>query len=326
MSDRAQTGAAGGGSLPEQRRAGHDGRGPSRRAVLGGSVAGLAALAAGTSASAEPTTQRGRGRFAGKVVIITGATSGIGKEAAVLFAAEGARVGFCGRREDLGRQVEREIRRTGGEATYLRADVRDPAQVQSFVDGIARRYGRLDVAFNNAGIHLGKPLHETTVAEWDDVHLTNARGVFLAIKHEVAHMPEGGVIVCTASSQAGHTRPGHSAYTASKRAVEGIVRAAALDYGTRGIRVLAVDPGTTDTRLVRPPGIPDDLWQQFKQAWGPLNVYGLPRMAEPREIASAVVSLATPDFSYLTGTEVLVDGGMSNGRPMTFPPGFELPA
>jgi NAD(P)-dependent dehydrogenase (short-subunit alcohol dehydrogenase family) len=300
---------------------------PSRRAVLGGSVAGLAALAvSSTNASAEPAAQRGRGRFAGKVVIITGATSGIGKEAAVLFAAEGARVGFCGRREELGRQVERDIRRSGGEATYVRADVRDPAQVQAFVDRVAGRYGHLDVAFNNAGIHLGKPLHEITVAEWDDVHHTNTRGVFLAIKYEVPHLVDDGVIICTASSQAGHTRPGHSAYTASKRAVEGIVRTAALDYGTRGIRVLAVDPGTTDTRLVRPPGIPDELWAQFKQAWGPLNVYGLPRMAEPREIASAVVSLATSEFSYLTATEVLVDGGMSAGRPMTMPPGFQPPA
>lgn len=296
---------------------------PSRRAVLGGAAAaGLAAIAAPAVAGAE---QKARGRFAGKVVAITGATSGIGRETALAFAAEGARVGFCGRREELGRQVEREIRRAGGDATYIPADVRVPAQVKAFVDGVARKYGGLDVAFNNAGIHLGKPLHETTVEEWDDVHLTNARGVFLAIKYEVPHMREGGVIVCTASSQGGHTRPGHAAYTASKRAVQGIVRAAALDYGTKGIRVLAVDPGTTDTRLVRPDGIPDELWAQFKQAWGPLNVYGLPRMAEAREIASAVVSLATPAFSYLTGTEVLVDGAMSTGRPMTMPPGFTPP-
>ncbi len=296
---------------------------PSRRAVLGGAAAaGLAANAAPAVAGAE---QKARGRFAGKVVAITGATSGIGRETALAFAAEGARVGFCGRREELGRQVEREIRRAGGDATYIPADVRVPAQVKAFVDGVARKYGGLDVAFNNAGIHLGKPLHETTVEEWDDVHLTNARGVFLAIKYEVPHMREGGVIVCTASSQGGHTRPGHAAYTASKRAVQGIVRAAALDYGTKGIRVLAVDPGTTDTRLVRPDGIPDELWAQFKQAWGPLNVYGLPRMAEAREIASAVVSLATPAFSYLTGTEVLVDGAMSTGRPMTMPPGFTPP-
>ena len=299
---------------------------PSRRAVLGGAAAaGLAALAAPAAAGAAPAGAAPSGRFAGTVVAITGATSGIGREAALAFAKEGAKVGFCGRREELGRQVEREIRRAGGEATYVRADVRVPSQVKAFVDRVADKYRGLDVAFNNAGIHLGKPLHETSVEEWDDVHLTNVRGVFLAIKHEVPHMRTGGVIVCTASSQATHTRPGHSAYAASKRAVQGMVRAAALDYGSKGIRVLAVDPGTTDTRLVRPDGIPDDLWARFKQAWGPLNVYGLPRMAEAKEIASAVVSLATPEFSYLTGTEILVDGGMSAGRPMTFPPGFEQP-
>lgn len=154
--------------------------GPSRRAVLGG-VAAAAGLAAVATTPAAAAARGGKGRFAGKVVVITGATSGIGKETALAFAAEGAKVGFCGRRENLGREVERTIRRAGGDATYVRADVRDPAQVQSFVDGVARRYGRLDIAFNNAGIHLGKPLHETTVAEWDDVHLTNARGVFLEI-------------------------------------------------------------------------------------------------------------------------------------------------
>lgn len=300
----------------------------SRRSVLGGTAAGLAALAAGPAVSASAEQRRGQPpRFAGKVVLITGATSGIGREAARAFGAAGAKVGFCGRRVELGRQVEAEIRDAGGDATYLRADVRVPEQVRAFVDGVARRYGRLDIAFNNAGIHLGKPLHETTVDEWEDVHRTNARGVFLAIKHEVPHLVRagGGVIICTASSQAEHTRPGHGAYTASKRAVQGMVRAAALDYGAQGIRVLTVDPGTTDTRLVRPPGIPDDLWEQFKKAWGPLNVYGLPRMAEPEEMAAAVLALASDDFSYLTGTSILIDGAMSAGRPMTMPDGFPTP-
>jgi NAD(P)-dependent dehydrogenase (short-subunit alcohol dehydrogenase family) len=295
----------------------------ARRAVLGGAV-GAAALAATGMTTAAATERGNRGRFHGKVVAVTGATSGIGRETALLFAAAGAKVGFCGRREEEGRQVEREIRRAGGDAVYIRADVRIPEQTQAFVDGVARRYGRLDIAFNNAGIHLGKPLHETTVEEWDDVHLTNARGVFLAMKYEIPHLVRagGGVIICTASSQAEHTRPGHSAYSASKRAVQGIVRAAALDYGAQGIRVLSVDPGTTDTRLVRPPGIPDDLWAQFKDAWGPLNVHGLPRMAEAKEMATAVVALAATDFGYLSGTSVLIDGAMSTGRPMAMPPGF----
>ncbi|HET6704137.1 SDR family oxidoreductase [Amycolatopsis sp.] len=287
----------------------------TRRAVLGGGAAGAAAVLAGPSASAATAA---KGRFDGKVVLITGATSGIGRETALAFAAQGARVGFCGRRAELGREVERELR---GRGFYVQADVREPAQVESFVDAVVRRWGRLDIAFNNAGVTVAKPTHEISVDEWENVQRTNARGVFLAIKYEVPHLfANGGVIICTASSQAGHTRPGHAAYTASKRAIQGIVAAAALDYGDKGIRVLTIDPGTTDTAFVRRPGIPDDQWAQFKQAWGPLNVHGLPRMAEPKEIAAAVLALASPDFSYLTGTSVVVDGGLGTGRPMTMPP------
>jgi NAD(P)-dependent dehydrogenase (short-subunit alcohol dehydrogenase family) len=299
----------------------------NRRTILGGAAAGVAGLTALTASPAAPAQPEETKRYNGKVVLITGATFGIGRAAALAFAAEGAKVGFCGRTESAGREVEREIRRSGGQATYIRVDVRVPDQVRSFVDQVANRYGRLDVAINNAGIHLGKPLHETTVEEWDNVHLTNARGVFLAIKYEVPHLIHagGGVIICTASAQAEHTRPGHSAYTASKRAVQGLVRAAALDYGGNGVRVLSIDPGTTDTRLVRPPGIADDVWANFKKAWGPLNVHGLRRMAEPQEMAAAMLALADPAFSYLTGESILVDGAMSTGRPMTMPPGFPPP-
>lgn len=298
-----------------------------RRSVLGGAAAlGLGSAAFGTTAHATGAQSRSRtkaGRFQGKSVLITGGTSGIGRAAAKAFALEGAHVGFCGRRAELGRQLEREIRDAGGEATYIEADVRVDAQVRGFVDRVASRYGGIDVAFNNAGIGGGKLPHEMSVEEWDDVQATNARGVFLAIKYEIPHMLKArrGVIICTSSSAAEQARPNGAAYTASKRAVQGIVKSAALAYGPKGIRLNALLPGTTDTPFVRPPGIPDADWVKYKQAWGPLNVDGLERMAEAEEIARAVLGLASDDFPYMTGASITVDGGSTAGRKMIQPSG-----
>jgi NAD(P)-dependent dehydrogenase (short-subunit alcohol dehydrogenase family) len=258
-----------------------------------------------------------RRRFEGKVIAITGATSGIGRAAAEAFAAEGGRVAFCGRREALGQEVQDRIRAAGGTATYIKADVMVEEQVKAFVDRAVGTYGRLDVAFNNAGITLEKPLHEYSSEEWDRVNNTNVRGVFLAMKYEIPHMLEGGGgnILVTSSSTAIATAAHRSAYSASKRALVGLMQSAALDYGTKGIRVNALLPGTTDTELVRNvagmQSMPDALWELGAHQWAKSHVAGLQRMATPEEIAAFALVLASDDHAYLTGAQMVIDGGQT---------------
>jgi NADP-dependent 3-hydroxy acid dehydrogenase YdfG len=204
-----------------------------RQAIQAGmaGIAGVTAVGLNSQATAQqpepaPTSIVPNGRFAGKVVTISGATSGIGRAAALAFAREGAKVGFCGRRENLGAEVERQIRQSGGDATYIKADVTQPQQVESFVNRIVDKYGRLDVAFNNAGDVLAKPLHQISVEEWDLAQNTNLRGVFLAMKYQIPHMlRQGGNIVITASQHTVATRPGFAAYACKT----GITR-----FGTSG--------------------------------------------------------------------------------------------
>lgn len=288
-----------------------------RRSILTAGAVGLAgALAGCSSSSAKPIAAvENRRRFENKVVLITGATSGIGRAAALLFAAEGAKVGFCGRREALGHKVEQDIRSRGGEAMYIRADVLLEEDVKNFVNLVVTRYGRLDVALNNAGITLEKPLHEYNTQEWDSVLNTNLRGVFLAMKYEIPHMLSngGGNIVVTSSSNAIATAERRSAYSASKRGLVGLVQSAALDYAAKGIRVNALIPGTTDTELVRRAAgmehVPDTLWEAAASHWAKEHVPGLGRMAKPEEIAAFAVTLASDDFPYMTGAQMVMDGG-----------------
>jgi NAD(P)-dependent dehydrogenase (short-subunit alcohol dehydrogenase family) len=291
-----------------------------RRTMLNMAAAGLTgAMVACTSAPHAPAalgeTAPFRRRFENRVVIITGATSGIGRAAALQFAAEGAKVTFCGRREKLGQEVENEIKARGGEAHYIRADVRNETEVKAFVDQTVHLYGPPNVAFNNAGITLEKPLHEYSSKDWDDVVSTNLRGVFLALKYEIPYMLAngGGNIVVTSSSNAIATTEKRSAYTASKRGLVGLVQSAALDYAARNIRINALIPGTTDTALVRKAAgmedVPDAAWETAAHLWAKSHVPGLRRMATPEEIATFALALASDDFPYMTGSQMVIDGG-----------------
>jgi NAD(P)-dependent dehydrogenase (short-subunit alcohol dehydrogenase family) len=292
---------------------------PDRRSLLLASLGGAAAVVAVSGARAGSASGADapaiRRRFAGKTVLITGATSGIGAAAARMFAAEGGKVAFCGRRTDRGATVEQAIRTAGGEATYIRADVRVEDDVRRFVDQAAGTYGGLDVCFNNAGITIEKPLHEYTLAEWDDVINTDLRGSFLSLKYEIPYLLKrgGGVVVVTSSSNAIATGDHKSAYSAAKRGLVGMVQAAAQDYAPHNIRINALIPGTTDTELIRRAAgmmnVPDVLWEAFIANWARTNISVAHRVARPEEIAAVALSLASDEFTFMNGAQIVADGG-----------------
>ena len=293
----------------------------SRRWIIGsGTLSAAAGLIAGVFIATPPKAapippKPGRRRFEDKVVAITGATSGIGRAAALQFAAEGGKVAFCGRREALGAEVERQIRQAGGEATYIKADVLVEDEVKAFIDRTVATYGRLDVAFNNAGITIEKPLHEYTAEEWDRVIHTNLRGVFLAMKYEIPHMLKagGGAIVVTSSSNAIATTAKRSAYTASKRGLVGLVQSAALDYAAQGIRINTLIPGTTDTEFLRKASnsenLPEPIYRVGLNQWLKTNAPPIARLATPEEVAAFALTLASDEHPFMTGAQMVLDGG-----------------
>nr|CEL21351.1 Dehydrogenases with different specificities (related to short-chain alcohol dehydrogenases) [Kibdelosporangium sp. MJ126-NF4] len=248
----------------------------------------------------------------GKVVLITGATSGIGEATARAFAASGARVYFCGRRERLGEQVAASIRSAGGEATFRRADVRDEAQVRDLVDACVRRYGRLDVAVNNAGIESPRAarLHEQSLADMEAVWRTNVAGVFLGMKYEIPRMlaQGGGVIVNTASISAEVGFATIAPYNSSKHAVASLTKVAALEYAARNIRINAFAPGAVDTPMLRRAAEAFGMtYEQIAQG------YPIKRIVRAEEMAGVVMFLASPAASAIVGTDLDASGGYLTG-------------
>ena len=247
-------------------------------------------------------------RFTDKVVLITGAASGIGRAAALAFAAEGAQVAILDRSADALKAVQALVEQAGGEVLGIPCDVSSPEQVEAAVKQVIGRFGRLDVAFNNAGVeNKAAPVHEIDLAEWDRILNINLRGTFVCMKHELAQMVKqgGGVVVNTSSGAGIRGVAGGAAYAASKHAIIGLTRSAALDYAKQKIRVNAVLPGNIETPMM------DRFTGGDIQKAIDLEPVG--RLGKPEEIGHAVAFLASPLSDYTTGTLLRVDGGMTRG-------------
>lgn len=247
-----------------------------------------------------------------KVALVTGASSGIGRATAKLFAAEGAKVVLGARRDAELQSLVREIEAAGGTAVALAGDVRSEAYAKALVELATTRFGRLDIAFNNAGT-LGEAGASTDVSEagWNDTLAINLTGSFLGAKHQIAQMlKNGGGSVIFTSTFVGHSFafPGVAAYAASKSGLIGLTQALAAEFGPSGVRVNAVLPGAVDTDMYR------DMNNTAESQAFVTNLHALKRVATPEELARSVLYLASNDAAFVTGTATLVDGGASITR------------
>src|ERR1700747_1297856 len=242
------------------------------------------------------------------VVLITGALTGIGRATALAFAQEGARIVVSGRRDEAGHALTQELRSLGGEAEFIRADVRQEDDVRTLVDRTVARFGRLDVAVNNAGTEgQPGPVTEQTADSYAATFDTNVLGTLLSMEHELRVMQaQGSGSIVNISSTYGHDGArGASVYSASKHAVEGLTKSAALETAGSGVRINAVAPGPTETAML------DRFTGNAQRRAGLVAVSPLQRTAKPDEIANAIVFLASNKSSFTTGQVLFVDGGKS---------------
>jgi NAD(P)-dependent dehydrogenase (short-subunit alcohol dehydrogenase family) len=244
------------------------------------------------------------------VVLITGGLTGIGRAAAFAFAREGNRVVVSGRREDVGQALAAELREFGGQAEFIRADVRQEDDVRSLVDQTIARFDRLDAAINSAGTE-GKPgpVTDQTADSYAATFDTNVLGTLLSMKHELRVMlaQRGGSIVNVSSTYGHAGTPNASVYAASKHAVEGLTTSAALEVAGSGVRVNAVAPGPTET------GMLDRFTGNAARKAGLVSTVPLGRVGQPDEIANVLVFLASDKAAFITGHVLSVDGGKSAG-------------
>lgn len=248
------------------------------------------------------------GPFTGKVVLITGGTSGIGRATAVAFAEQGANVVIAGRREAEGGESLALIQKAGGQGLFVRVDVNEESEIEALVAKTLDRFGKLDFAFNNAGVGgLGRATMTATADIYDQVMNINVRGVFFSMKHQIPAIVQsgGGAIVNNASVLALRPSANSPIYSASKAAVVGLTKAAALEFAPKGVRINAICPAIIETDLT------EQIRSDEQTRAYLLSRHPVGRFGRSEEVAASVLYLCSPEASFITGVALPLDGGFA---------------
>jgi len=246
--------------------------------------------------------------FKDKVVLVTGGSTGIGKSTAFAFAKYGAEVVICSRREELGKIAIQEAAEQNLNIDFLKCDVAVHEEVEVLIQHIIKRYGQLDIAFNNAGIDGNRAItHEADISLWKNMININLNGVFYCMKYELSEMVRrnSGCIVNNASVSGHRGYPGLPSYIASKHGVIGLTKASAMEYASKGIRINSISAGIIETPMIPKEKLNDPEFQKWVKTIEPMQ-----RTASPKEVANAVLWLCSTQASYTTGHDLAVDGGI----------------